>query len=216
MLGKSAVGPSPNVPIQLALGGCGYLAPGVEAADYRRAMGKVVTAASAVTVLLLTLSGCTESPPPVGSVPAPSETPVFASDEEALAAAEAAYAKYLEVSDAISADGGAQSGRMEGYMTAEELKNSNDDFVFFETNGLRTQGVSTFDSTELQRYDDSEVVVYLCLDVSSVRLVDGGGVDVTPIDRPDRVPLEVFFEVGESRLLIAASTVWDEASYCAL
>ena len=50
-----------------------------------------VTAALAVVLLL---TGCSLASPEVAPTPTPSATPVFASEEEALAAAEEAYAAY--------------------------------------------------------------------------------------------------------------------------
>ena len=179
-------------------------------------MGKVVTAAGAVTVLLLTLSGCTESPPLVPPVPAPSDTPVFASDEEALAAAEAAYAKYLEVSDAITADGGGGGERLSGLVTVEQLTAALDRFEKFQATGNRTQGSTGFDSASLQRWDDFDLGIYLCLDVSGVRVLDLGGVDVTPADRPNRIPLEIAFQLdNDGGLVLASSDVWGDGDYCA-
>jgi len=64
-------------------------------------MPRRLTLAVAPLLLALALAGCTEStrlPPP--EPPAAGE-PLFASDEEALAAATAAYEEYLEVSNAV-------------------------------------------------------------------------------------------------------------------
>ena len=60
----------------------------------------------AAAFVLAALSGCvqtTEKPTPT---PTAAATPAFASDEEALAAAEKAYAAYLAVLDDVTADGG--------------------------------------------------------------------------------------------------------------
>ncbi len=64
------------------------------------------TSIALVALAVLLLSGCL--PPQTTVTPTPEATaaPVFASDEEALAAATAAYAAYLAMSDQIFAEGG--------------------------------------------------------------------------------------------------------------
>jgi len=181
-------------------------------------MGKVVTAASAVTVLLLTLSGCTEPPPPVGSVPAPSETPVFASDEEALAAAEAAYARYLEVSDRIFAEGGIDPDRLQEVTSREFLATSISGFERVQSNGWHSVGVSTFDSIELQQYDAGArldaLTVYLCDDVSGVDVLGVDGASVVSPDRPSRTLFQVTFDLDPraNTLLVSGQEVWGDGS----
>ena len=66
--------------------------PGVR---YRRGMRVL-----AVIGVVLLLAGCVQTGTKDASTPAPSVTPVFASEEEALAAAEEAYACLLYTSDA--------------------------------------------------------------------------------------------------------------------
>ncbi len=147
-------------------------------------------------------------------VPTPSVTPVFASEEEALAAAEESYKRYLRVSDAIAAEGGTHPERLSPYVTPEELRRANEDFGSLQSATRHMQGESKFDSLTLQRQDAQEIVVYLCLDVSEVRVIDAGGSDVTPASRVDRVPLEVAFALDGSELLLDSSDVWDGENFC--
>ena len=168
-------------------------------------------------VILMAMTGCVDPAPPVTSSPTPSATPVFASEEEALAAAEAAYREYLAVSDAITAVGGADPDRLREFVTTDELTRAGERFAKLQASGKVTEGSTLFDSTSLQRYDDREVIVYLCLDVSGVRVFDTQGQDATPPDRPNRLPLEVTFEVGHaSQLLLDSSNVWDGENICIL
>ena len=53
------------------------------------------------------LAGCLPTDPPVTPPPTSDLEPVFASDEEALAAAEEAYGAYLAAADEILSSGGA-------------------------------------------------------------------------------------------------------------
>ena len=81
-------------------------------------------------VISLMLGGCVPSAPAASPTPEPSSTPVFASEEEALAAAEEAYAAYLAVIDEIHADGGAGVERLEVVATPEVTNNEADGFGF--------------------------------------------------------------------------------------
>lgn len=174
----------------------------------------------AIAVLgMLTLAGCDGGHPLPTLPPTPSSTPVFASEEEALAAAEAAYAAYSEVSDLISNAGGAEPERIAPYVTEEQLQRELDTAEYFESNGLRAVGSPLVARFDLQQYVESdgvaEITVYLCLDVSGVGVVDSTGADVTPTDRQPVVPLEVGFR-GDApgALLIASSDTWSGTSFC--
>lgn len=166
-------------------------------------------------VILVAMTGCVDPKPPITPSPTATAAPVFASEEEALAAAEEAYAAYLAVSDAVSGDGGKHPERLEGYMTAEELDRAVERFSDLAASGRHTQGSTVFRSSTLQHWDDMEVAMYLCLDVSGVRVLDAQGTDVTPIDRPDHIPLEVTFRVeAPTALLLESSDVWEGAEIC--
>ncbi|HEY9498117.1 MAG TPA: hypothetical protein VIQ78_03755, partial [Terrimesophilobacter sp.] len=166
------------------------------------------------------LSGCVPQEPVITPEPEPSSTPVFASDEEALAAATDAYAKYLEGSDQIAHDGGAGADRITSYLTTAQAAKELETFAQLKESGRSTQGATTFDKVRLQQYEKSPqgtdvVVVYLCLDVSAVEVQDAKGKDVTPSDRTNRLPLEVGFEASDSsRLLISRSEPWSGSDFC--
>lgn len=177
-------------------------------------MRKFLSAAGAA-LLLASLAGCIGSGVVKTPVPTPSAAPVFASDEEALAAAEAAYAAYVDATDIVSAEGGVNPERIKNLVTSEELERSIEEFKNLRESGNRTIGTTAFDALTLQRFDDVEVVVYACVDVSSVRLVNAEGIDITPRNRPEHVPLEIAFWIGlQGELLLNSSDVWQEASIC--
>ena len=176
-----------------------------------------------VAAAALLLSGCTGDAPVVLPSPQSSTAPVFASDEEALAAAEEAYGRYLEASDAILVDGGEDPQRLlevasesvyeyqlDGYQRAAEL-------------GHRSTGGSTFDSMELQQYDPAAsagepvVVVYACEDISAVDILDAQGKSVVTDSRDDRFPVEIAFElksIGEQALLVSSAEDWSGVDFC--
>lgn len=177
------------------------------------------TAVAIATLALLALTGCQPDGPTVEPEPTSSVPPVFASDEEALAAAEEAYGKYLAVSNTISADGGRKPERIDAFLGDELREDAHDTFALYLDRGIRTVGLSTFDSLELQQLEDrgdgtGNIRLYLCLDASGVRIVDSNNDDVTPY-RPERLPLEIAFEVGpQSDLTLTESDTWTGDDFC--
>lgn len=177
---------------------------------------------TAVLVATLLLAGCVPAEPVITPAPEPSTTPIFASDEEALAAATDAYAKYLEVSDAITSDGGLGVDRVSTLVTAEQFVNEVAAFKDFSEVGLHTSGDSAADVVGLQSYwtaadETSKIVIYVCVHVSEVRILDSSNEDVTPTSRPNTYPLEVEFEVTPgtpSVLKISRSEKWSGNDFC--
>ena len=178
-------------------------------------------AAALVLFAALAATGCTPEPAKPHT-PAPSSTPLFASDEEALAAAEEAYAAYLAVSDQISAEGGLYPERIDAHVVPELRDQARKSLEAFRERNLHTAGLSSFDSTRLQGVSYPEaggakVTIYACLDIGSVRLISESGSDVTPADRVDRLPLQVSFvsETPPSTLLLQSSDSWSGENFCA-
>jgi len=177
--------------------------------------GSLVVAAT----LLLALAGCVPVDSKPSATPSASATPVFASDAEALAAAEKAYAAYVHVSDQILIDGGAHPERLKpitsATLYADELKG----FQLTAKNGWHSTGGTTYDHFSLEKYnprDPSELVVaYVCSDVSHVDVVDSAGTSVVSPDRPERTPFEVTFALEETeKLVIASDEVWTGGGVC--
>lgn len=162
------------------------------------------------------LSGCSPADPPVST---PTPTSIFASEEEALAAATDVYQQYLAVSDQVSADGGNDPERLKPFVTDAYWPSEMASVEQLRDSGFRTDGNSTFDSEEIVALSEetSQVTIRLCADVSNVRILDSAGKDVTPTDRPNRLPLEVEFSAeadSDVPLLIARSDVWSDTEAC--
>ncbi|MEO7006317.1 MAG: hypothetical protein ABI275_02620 [Terrimesophilobacter sp.] len=170
----------------------------------------------------LLLGGCAPQSEPVRPKPSPSASPIFASDDEALAAATKAYAAYLKVSDEITQTGGLHPEKISDFVTPEMLSQSLSQYVPYRERGLSSDGVSTFDAVSLQQVSNrrdggADVDLYLCLDISGVKILDSAGADVTVTNRPDRLPLEVTLSsvgVDKKRLLVARSETWPGTSFC--
>lgn len=180
-----------------------------------------ITLLAVAAAVVVALSGCLAPLPDPKPAPAPTADPVFASEEEALAAATKAYAAYLAVSDEITS-GIADAEQIAPLVTDEYKILETNGFEKLRTDGIVTSGQSTFDSVRLQQYSDSisetdSFTAYLCSDISSVRLVDSNGQDVTPPERMNRLPLEIdfYFDTDDpSQLLIGRSDVWSGTNFC--
>lgn len=184
-----------------------------------------LTALAAVAVAAIVLvSGCAPAPveplKPVTPIPERSDR-LFETPEEALAAAEAAYAEYQAMANLIAAEGGKDPERIAPYVTEEFLETELKGYAIYSENQVRTEGDMTFDSMRMQQFftvseGHTYVAVYACIDVSSTRVINSAGADVTP-DRPDRVLVEVQFEARGPEpieMLVAGSDVWDETLPC--
>ena len=103
--------------------------------------------------------------------PTPSVEPLFASDEEALAAAEEAYAAYLAMSDEIAGDGGADPERIAPFVTTERLRDELDSVRrLLARTGFTQSGATTFDPlTASSSVDDGAArsSFYACWDASA-------------------------------------------------
>jgi hypothetical protein len=172
-------------------------------------------------VLLFSVTGCASAPKPAPTSSSPTAAPVFASDEEALAAATEAYANYLKAYDAYWAGAITKDQYLElstGTVHDGELQS----MAEWEKKGWKAVGTTTFDSIQLQSVAQSEtgqwqVRTYLCADASEGDVVDGDGVSVAKPDRPLRLPLEIEFLTPANApidLKISESKVWSGTNFC--
>ncbi|MGV3731832.1 MAG: hypothetical protein ACO1N6_00345 [Microcella sp.] len=175
-----------------------------------------------VPLLLLAaaLTGCTQPtrlPPPE---PSASGEPLFASDEEALAAATAAYKEYLAVSNAVTANPSVDMAELSPLTTSEYYREVSEAVSVLRRDGLRTVGSTRIQGVVLQQWahtgEGAEVAIYVCLDVSGALLLDAEGQDVTPSDRSELVPLEVTLvsQAASGGLLVARSDSWPQGDVC--
>jgi hypothetical protein len=179
-----------------------------------------LAAVGVLAVLLTTLSGCGTETPVAIPTQQPTSTPIFASDEEALAAAQEAYAAYVVISDDIFADGGTGVDRLKAVVTSDQYEKEIVEYREVEDGGLHTSGRTKLDRVSLQNYDVSAmdgvklVSLYACLDLSDVRVLNSRNEDVTPPDRDDRLPFETGFDFVEGHLLMAGGQPWSGKDFC--
>ncbi len=186
---------------------------------YRRGMrpGRLLTAL-AVAIGLLTSSGCT--PPDPEPTPTSDTTiaapPLFTTEEEALAAAEAAYAEYTRVLNEVGQAGWKDLAPLETVLVGDELASFRESAADAQSKGWRQVGEAKFDSVSIQFFEPrpSAVTVYLCEDTSGVDIVDAQGTSVMAVEGLDRTPLEVEFSEDRGVLKVARDDTWTGDSFC--
>ena len=181
---------------------------------------RLLAGCATALVATLALAGCVPTPTPTPSTSAATDAPVFASDEEALAAATEAYAAYLKVSDAVGSEGGSNPERYDGVASGPALANASKSAGQFRDMGAHSVGVTSFEVADLQSwgYDRERgtfVTLYLCDDVSQVDVFDSNGASIVSPDRPDRTPFEVSLTaLVDSELQLASKDAWKGGNFC--
>lgn len=169
--------------------------------------------------VLLPLSGCSGAPAPTTApTSSPTADPIFATDEEALAAAEAAYERFLEVSTSVTSDGGTDSDRLKAVATGQALAEEIDAAAEFEAEGLRTTGSVDFRVNELQSSDVAgglvQVTVYVCDDLRNLDVLDASGQSRVVEGRVVDVPYTVVLEGDKTSLLVSKRELWTRDNFC--
>ncbi|MGN6217980.1 MAG: hypothetical protein ACTHNQ_00640 [Microbacterium sp.] len=142
------------------------------------------------------LSGCVAPAPE----PTPTSTAVFASEDEAFAAAEETYRAYIEAENARSADP-ASRPEPQSFLVGAALEADIEANREFEARGISIVGTSSIVSLDGISADlaTGDVTVQTCLDSSMSRVLDGSGADITPPDRDPTVAAVVsLMPVGNS------------------
>lgn len=169
---------------------------------------------------LLVLAGCVPDDGPIIPSPLPSSTPIFASDEEALAAAEEAYGAYQHEEDAISGRGGAEPDSIDRFATGAALEAAKSGFGKYVTLGYRSVGSTDYELTQLQQYSPYAkdgigiVSAYLCMDLSGLDVVDAQGASVVSPGRPNLQSFEVSFDLVDDDLLLSSREPWSGEGVC--
>jgi len=173
----------------------------------------------AAALAVLALTGCQTGDPTIVPQPEPSSTPLFASEEEALAAAEEAFAAYLAVLDLISGEGGSAPERLTSVATPAVVEHETAGFLEMQASGEHTVGSRSFDSMTLQSTDptsrDTTVVTYACQDFGNIDVLDSRGSSVLSGNRQLRYPLVISFDTrADDSLWVADVDDWTGEDFC--
>ena len=178
-------------------------------------------AVAPLVLLIAALTACAEPtrlPPP--EEPA-ARAPLFASDEEALAAATEAYEEYLAVSNAILRDGGREPERLMGLVSSRVFDVENEGYALLRDNGWRATGSIVLVQATLQQAinnDDgsADTITYVCTSVAEADIVDSSGVPQTDPSRQTLLAHEVVIRFSDlEAFTIEEKSQWDSQSACA-
>ncbi len=179
-----------------------------------------------ILALSLALTGCVPDDDPIVVDPEPSASPIFESDEEALAAAEEALVLYYETSDLVLSEGGVGSERLEFVSSAEIAASEKTSHQQMIDRGWHAVGNTQVDSITLQSFDpyadegDETVTLYACVDVSGLDIVDTSGASVVSPTRSARTPFEIGFVLkspgDSSNLVLSRKDAWSGDDFCEL
>lgn len=140
-----------------------------------------------LVLLAALLSGCVGEPDPVET------TPLFASEDEAFAAAEQTYRAYVDALNEVDLSDPATFEPVFAFSTGELNAADRESFSTWHADGLTVVGDSRVALVEGTNVDENEerVVISVCLDVSGVEVRDAEGNSVVDSARSPIQPLEV-------------------------
>ncbi|WP_284228784.1 hypothetical protein [Arenivirga flava] len=167
-------------------------------------------------------AGCTApEPEPEPTVAPPTDEPIFASEEEALAAAEEVYRAYVKVIDDILKDGGAEPERLDRYAIGQAAELQKAGFAEALSSGVRSQGETTFVIDKLQHWSGNpsegseSIAIFVCQDVSATDLVNADGKSVSDPGRPPVLPFEIgLTSTASGALVVSRDELWRGPNFC--
>lgn len=145
-------------------------------------------AATAAVALAVGLTACQPEPQPSAS------GPVFASEEEAFAAAEETYRAYVDALNQVDLSDPETFEAVYAWTTGDANAGARESFSEMHADGWTVSGESVVGSStpiEATVSTDAVVSIAVCLDVSAVTLVDSAGESVVAADRPDSQSVRV-------------------------
>lgn len=154
---------------------------------------RFVSAFGALALSISVLAACAPTPEPT-----PTPTALFASDEEAFAAAEETYRAYTDATNETELDDPKTVEGVYDWLTSPAEDASRKNYSAYYAARITRTGNSTFDNFTPVSNADELVTARLCIDVSAVELTDAAGNSVIPPDRVDREPIEVEFVAGDT------------------
>jgi hypothetical protein len=180
---------------------------------------RMLPAATALVAVAL-LVGCVPQDPVITPVPEPSSSPVFASDEEALAAATEAYGRYLrKVDEGLITH---SSLGLETVAAGDALEQAKARIHEYIDLGERHVGRISIASISLataeavlgSNHRGEPIQIYACLDLSAVDVVDSAEKSVVDSERPASVFLlvDLTWDTDTSAFKVLNEQVWDGAN----
>ena len=135
----------------------------------------------ALAVVLGLATGCQPEP-----APSPT-TPVFASEDEAFAAAEETYRAYVDALNQVDLSDPETFEAVYEWTTGDANAGERKSLTQMHADGWTVEGATVVTAVNPIQYSadaDPSVVLQACTDVSSVEVLDRGGTSVVDPDRP--------------------------------
>lgn len=177
----------------------------------RRSVATLVVASAVALLASACVPGADPTPSPTPTV---QPTPLFATEEEALAAARESYSKYLAVAAEVVNRGGRQPEDLQEVLTGTQLELETQAANNLESAGAYIEGSARLVSMRIQSFDDTSVQTYACVDYSDLVLHRANGsVENLAVGDPV-VPLELGFRVVAKTMLLGSQSNWDGATFC--
>ena len=186
----------------------------------RRLTPRVAAMLGSAGVLAVALSGCAGAPAPT---PTPtvsaSAAPIFASDEEALAAAEAAYERFLAASAQATSKGGPGVAGLAAVASGNAYVSQVESVEDYLNDRVHSTGRRTFATYALQSVvlgADEVVVVsfYVCDDLRGLDVLREDGSSVVASDRVVDVPYLVVVEGERESMKVSEKALWERENFC--
>lgn len=135
------------------------------------------------------LAGCSPAETPTKEKPSESAEPYFASDEEALATAEAALDVYWAAFNRFLQEGGSNPEQLRELVTDDWYDGMLDTSRYFTAGGIHQEGQITTTQSELQQWYTTGtsviIVVTTCADFTQRSIASSEGIPVDLADTPD-------------------------------
>lgn len=154
----------------------------------------------AVALLASTLlTGCS-------STPAPTPTPTaliagkFATEEEALAAAEERFREYALLSDLAVDEVGLE--KIRPLVTDSLFEYEETVLGKFSTAGIEVRGTLIYSNFVLSDSSRNSVTIHFCSDASGTRVFNSAGIDVTPEQREAQIAMQSVLIESNGRLIV--------------
>ncbi|WP_431522699.1 hypothetical protein [Microbacterium esteraromaticum] len=172
---------------------------------------RTAAALTCAGITLAMLAGCSPQPEPT-----PTETPLFASEEEAFAAAEETYRSYTAALNDVDLNEPNTFETLYRYSTGDFQVADRETFSELHAESLTMVGevaVVKFEGTNAEP-PYSTIVAAVCVDVSGSDVLGEDGESRVAPSRPDINPLRVSFAVAHDEVLISRADR-DESIQCA-
>jgi hypothetical protein len=147
-------------------------------------------AAALAAAVLVVAAGCTGSPEPVESTPAP------LTEEEAFAAAEETYRAYVDALNQVDLADPETFEPVYALTTGDLNASDRENFSTWHAENMRITGTATVDEVAQVSYEADSVVIEACYNITDVDVLDSAGASIVEESRPPVQALQVHQVVG--------------------